>query len=43
MKNAYEKVWEKTQKKIIICVRAELTKKVTGINPKCPKGYKVKA
>ena len=38
-----EKVWEKTQKKIVICVRAELTKKVTGINPKCPKGYKVKA
>jgi hypothetical protein len=38
-----EKVWEKTQKKMITCVKGKLTKKVNGINPKCPKGYKVKA
>jgi len=27
----------------ITCVKAKLTKKVSGTNPKCPKGYKVKA
>ena len=27
----------------IICVKGKLTKKVSGTNPKCPKGYKVKA
>jgi hypothetical protein len=36
-----EKVWQKTQKKTMICVKGKLTKKVKGINPKCPKGYKV--
>jgi len=29
-------------KKTIICVKGKTTKKVTGTNPKCPKGYKVK-
>jgi hypothetical protein len=38
-----EKVWEKTQKKTITCIKGKLTKKVTGLNLKCPKGYKVKA
>ena len=29
-------------KKTIVCVKGKSTKKVSGINPKCPKGYKVK-
>ena len=29
-------------KKIITCVRGNKSKKVSGINPKCPTGYKVK-
>ena len=29
-------------KKIIICVKGKTTKKVSGTNPKCPKGYNVK-
>jgi hypothetical protein len=29
-------------KKTIVCVEGKTTKKVTGNNPKCPKGYKVK-
>ena len=29
-------------KKTIVCVKGKTTKKVTGTNPKCPKGYKVK-
>jgi hypothetical protein len=29
-------------KKSISCVKGKTTKKVTGTNPKCPKGYKVK-
>jgi hypothetical protein len=29
-------------KKTIICVKGKTTKKVSGTNPKCPKGYKVK-
>ena len=29
-------------KKTIVCVKAKTTKKVSGTNPKCPKGYKVK-
>ena len=29
-------------KKIITCVKGKTIKKVTGTNPKCPKGYKVK-
>jgi hypothetical protein len=37
-----EKVWEKTQKKTITCVKGKVFKKVTGINPKCPSGYKRK-
>jgi hypothetical protein len=37
-----EKVWEKTQKTTITCVKGKLTKKVTAIKPKCPNGYKLK-
>jgi len=29
-------------KKTIACVKGKTTKKVSGVNPKCPKGYKVK-
>ena len=29
-------------KKTIVCVKGKTTKKVSGSNPKCPKGYKVK-
>jgi hypothetical protein len=29
-------------KKTIICVKGKTTKKVSGTNPKCPKGYKIK-
>ena len=37
-----EKVWEKTQKTTITCVKGQFTKKVTAVKPKCPAGYKVK-
>jgi hypothetical protein len=37
-----EKVWEKTQKTTITCVKGKLIKKVTSIKPKCPSGYKLK-
>ena len=37
-----EKVWEKTQKTTITCVKGKLTKKVTAVKPKCPTGFKVK-
>ena len=30
------------KKTTIICVKGKLTKKVTGVKPKCPAGYKVK-
>jgi hypothetical protein len=29
-------------KKTIVCIKGKTTKKVSGTNPKCPKGYKVK-
>jgi hypothetical protein len=29
-------------KKTITCVKGKKTKKASGTNPKCPKGYKVK-
>jgi len=29
-------------KSTITCVKAKVTKKVTGVNPKCPSGYKKK-
>jgi hypothetical protein len=29
-------------KKTIVCVKSKTTKKISGTNPKCPKGYKVK-
>jgi hypothetical protein len=28
-------------KKSITCVKGKKTKKVSGVNPKCPKGFKV--
>ena len=31
-----------TNKKSITCVKSKSTKKVSGTNPKCPKGYKLK-
>jgi hypothetical protein len=31
-----------TDKKSITCVKGKSTKKVSGVNPKCPKGYKLK-
>jgi hypothetical protein len=37
-----EKVWEKTQKTTITCIKGKLTKKVTAVMPKCPSGYKKK-
>jgi hypothetical protein len=40
--DANKKVWEKTQKMVITCVKGKLTKKVTAVKPKCPSGYKVK-
>jgi hypothetical protein len=30
-------------KKTVVCVKGKTTKKVSGTNPKCPKGYKLKA
>jgi hypothetical protein len=30
------------KKTSIICVKGKLTKKVTGVKPKCPSGFKVK-
>ena len=38
-----EVVWSKNQKTTITCIKGKLTKKVTGINPKCPTGYKKKS
>jgi hypothetical protein len=40
--DASEKVWEKTQKTTITCIKGKLTKKVTAVKPKCPTGYKLK-
>lgn len=37
-----EKVWAKTQKTTITCLKDKLSKRVTAINPKCPAGYKKK-
>jgi hypothetical protein len=39
--NTNEKIWEKTQKTIIKCTKGKITKKVSGTNPKCPKGFKL--
>jgi hypothetical protein len=30
-------------KKTITCIKGKTTKKVTGVAPKCPKGFKKKA
>ena len=40
--DANKKVWEKTQKMVITCVKGKLIKKVIAVKPKCPAGYKVK-
>ena len=40
--DANKKVWEKTQKMAITCVKGKLTKKVTAVKPLCPAGYKKK-
>lgn len=37
-----KKIWEKTQKMVITCLKGKLTKKVTAVRPKCPTGYKKK-
>jgi hypothetical protein len=37
-----KKIWEKTQKMVITCVKGKLTKKVTAVKPKCPPGFKMK-
>jgi hypothetical protein len=29
-------------KKTIVCAKGKTNKKVSGVNPKCPKGYKLK-
>jgi hypothetical protein len=29
-------------KKTIVCTNGKTNKKVSGVNPKCPRGYKVK-
>jgi len=39
-KAAADKAVKKTTS--IICIKGKLTKKVTGVNPKCPAGYKKK-
>jgi hypothetical protein len=31
------------KKTTITCIKGKITKKVTGVNPKCPIGYKKKA
>ncbi|CAB4759945.1 unannotated protein [freshwater metagenome] len=31
-----------SKKTTITCIKAKVTKKVTGVNPKCPSGYKKK-
>jgi hypothetical protein len=33
---------ERPKKKTIVCVKGKQSKKVTAVNPKCPKGYKKK-
>ena len=37
-----EKVWAATQKTTVTCIKGKTVKKVTGINPKCPSGFKKK-
>ena len=41
--NGFNKIQSTYSSKAIICTKAKTTKKVSGTNPKCPKGYKVKA
>ena len=31
-----------SNKKIITCIKGKITKRVSGVNPKCPKGFKIK-
>lgn len=37
-----EAILRKNQKRTIQCIKGKVTKKVFGINPKCPQGYKKK-
>jgi len=39
---AQAKTSASTKKVTITCVKGKATKKVTAVNPKCPKGYKKK-
>jgi hypothetical protein len=41
----YSFVLEKKQvakKSVITCIKGKITKKISGANPKCPKGYNLK-
>ena len=42
LKNSTNKVLAQvmTQKRTILCIKGSQTKKITKVNPKCPKGYK---
>lgn len=40
--NARKQAEEANQKKTINCIKGKIVKKVTAVNPKCPKGYKKK-
>ena len=41
--NGFNKIQGTYSSKTISCIKGKTTKKVSGTNPKCPKGYKVKA
>jgi hypothetical protein len=41
--NGFNKIQGAYSSKTISCIKGKTTKKVYGTNPKCPKGYKVKA
>jgi hypothetical protein len=37
-----EKIWAKTQKMSLVCVKGKLQKVIVEVQPKCPTGYKKK-
>lgn len=37
-----EKIWAKTQKMSLVCVKGKLQKVIVAVQPKCPTGYKKK-
>ena len=37
------KIFSISTNSMILCTKGKITKKISGTNPKCPKGYKVKA